>query len=134
MTDRRIELNVSVSIPQTGCMHRGVMYASGAEWSDPEDPCKTYKCIASVVTESTQKCYSQCDDNQLTPPRPGECCPTCQGKSLYHIYSTKQFQCPKCSTCQLVQPVKQSTSQTVCPNGHHSLKLAGQTAPETNAS
>lgn len=62
-----------------GCMHHGVLYASGAEWSDPEDPCKTYKCIASVVTESTQKCYSQCDDNQLTPPRPGECCPTCQG-------------------------------------------------------
>ncbi|EDW00981.1 GH21183 [Drosophila grimshawi] len=62
-----------------GCMYRGVPYASGAEWSDPEEPCKTYKCIASVVTETTQKCYSQCDDNQLTAPRPGECCPTCQG-------------------------------------------------------
>lgn len=55
-------------------------YASGAEWTDPLDPCKTFKCIASVVTETTQKCYSQCDDNQLTAPRPGECCPTCRGK------------------------------------------------------
>ncbi|XP_017962208.1 BMP-binding endothelial regulator protein [Drosophila navojoa] len=62
-----------------GCIYRGVPYASGAEWSDPHEPCKTYKCIASVVTETTQKCYSQCDDNQLTAPRPGECCPTCQG-------------------------------------------------------
>ncbi|SPP72731.1 BMP-binding endothelial regulator protein [Drosophila guanche] len=62
-----------------GCIFRGLPYASGAEWSDPEDPCKTYKCIASVVTETIQKCYSQCDDNQLQAPRPGECCPTCQG-------------------------------------------------------
>ncbi|XP_062130761.1 BMP-binding endothelial regulator protein isoform X1 [Drosophila sulfurigaster albostrigata] len=62
-----------------GCIFRGVPYASGAEWSDPDEPCKTYKCIANVVTETTQKCYSQCDDSQLTPPRPGECCPTCQG-------------------------------------------------------
>ncbi|KAH8284959.1 hypothetical protein KR054_003066, partial [Drosophila jambulina] len=62
-----------------GCIFRGVPYESGAEWSDPEDPCRTYKCMATVVTETVQKCYSQCDDNQLQPPRPGECCPTCQG-------------------------------------------------------
>ncbi|EDW33632.1 GL11845 [Drosophila persimilis] len=62
-----------------GCIFRGLPYESGAEWSDPEDPCKTYKCIASVVTETIQKCYSQCDDNQLQAPRPGECCPSCQG-------------------------------------------------------
>ncbi|XP_039481196.1 BMP-binding endothelial regulator protein [Drosophila santomea] len=62
-----------------GCSFRGMSYESGSEWSDPEDPCKTYKCVATVVTETIQKCYSQCDNNQLQPPRPGECCPTCQG-------------------------------------------------------
>ncbi|ALC41617.1 cv-2 [Drosophila busckii] len=65
-----------------GCIFRGVPYASGDEWSDPEEPCKTYKCIASVVTETIQKCYTQCDNNQLTAPRPGECCATCQGCNL----------------------------------------------------
>lgn len=64
-----------------GCSFRGMSYESGSEWNDPEDPCKTYKCVATVVTETIQKCYSQCDNNQLQPPRPGECCPTCQGES-----------------------------------------------------
>ncbi|XP_017087299.2 BMP-binding endothelial regulator protein [Drosophila bipectinata] len=65
-----------------GCMFRGIPYESGAEWTDPEDPCRTYKCVATVVTETIQKCYSQCDDDQLQPPRPGECCPTCQGCTI----------------------------------------------------
>ncbi|XP_037941774.1 BMP-binding endothelial regulator protein-like [Teleopsis dalmanni] len=62
-----------------GCIFKGLAYASGTEWTDPEDPCRTFKCIASVVTETTMKCYTQCDDNQAAPPRPGECCPTCLG-------------------------------------------------------
>ncbi|KAH8401071.1 hypothetical protein KR009_002793, partial [Drosophila setifemur] len=65
-----------------GCIFRGIPYESGAEWNDPEDPCRTYKCMATVVTETVQKCYSQCDDNQQQPPRPGECCPTCQGCTI----------------------------------------------------
>ncbi|XP_017477402.1 PREDICTED: BMP-binding endothelial regulator protein [Rhagoletis zephyria] len=62
-----------------GCIFRGVPYSSGTEWTDPEDPCKTYKCIASVVTETTMKCFNQCDDEHVIPPKPGECCPTCRG-------------------------------------------------------
>ncbi|XP_055839337.1 BMP-binding endothelial regulator protein [Episyrphus balteatus] len=62
-----------------GCVFKGITYASGAEWTDPENPCLTYKCIASVITETTMKCYTQCDNNQIMPPRPGECCPTCWG-------------------------------------------------------
>ncbi|XP_049307049.1 BMP-binding endothelial regulator protein [Bactrocera dorsalis] len=62
-----------------GCIYRGIPYPSGSEWSDPEDPCKTYKCVASVVTETTMKCFNQCDDEHVIPPKPGECCPTCQG-------------------------------------------------------
>ncbi|XP_065367953.1 BMP-binding endothelial regulator protein [Calliphora vicina] len=62
-----------------GCIFRGVPYGSGSEWTDPEDPCKSYKCVGSVVTETIMKCYTQCDDSQLTKPKPGECCPTCQG-------------------------------------------------------
>ena len=66
----------------SGCIYRGIPYPSGSEWADPEDPCKTYKCVASVVTETTMKCFNQCDDEHVIPPKPGECCPTCQGKFL----------------------------------------------------
>uniref|UniRef100_A0A1I8Q6R3 BMP-binding endothelial regulator protein n=1 Tax=Stomoxys calcitrans TaxID=35570 RepID=A0A1I8Q6R3_STOCA len=62
-----------------GCMFLGKSYASGSEWTDPRDPCKSYKCVGSVVTATEMKCYTQCDDNQWTKPRPGECCPSCQG-------------------------------------------------------
>lgn len=64
-----------------GCRHQGAWYASGTEWSDPTDPCHIYKCIGSIVTETVVKCYVQCDDSQLTTPKPGECCGTCQGKT-----------------------------------------------------
>ncbi|XP_067632565.1 BMP-binding endothelial regulator protein [Eurosta solidaginis] len=62
-----------------GCIFHGIPYASGYEWSDPEDPCRTYKCVASVVTETTMKCFNQCDDEHVIPPKAGECCPTCKG-------------------------------------------------------
>lgn len=54
------------------------MFESGAEWSDPEDPCSHFKCVAGVVTESVLQCYTPCS-NPL-PARPGQCCPTCLGE------------------------------------------------------
>ncbi|XP_073844457.1 crosveinless 2-secreting protein [Musca autumnalis] len=62
-----------------GCMFLGKPYPSGAEWTDPMNPCKSYKCVGTVVTATEMKCYTQCDDSQLIKPRPGECCPSCQG-------------------------------------------------------
>ncbi|XP_061402292.1 BMP-binding endothelial regulator protein, partial [Musca vetustissima] len=62
-----------------GCMFLGKQYASGAEWTDPLNPCKSYKCVGGVVTATEMKCYTQCDGSQLMKPRPGECCPSCQG-------------------------------------------------------
>lgn len=54
------------------------MYPSGAEWTDPDDPCASLKCLAGVVTETNLQCYTPC--NSPLPPRPGQCCPTCLGK------------------------------------------------------
>ncbi|XP_055687779.1 BMP-binding endothelial regulator protein [Lutzomyia longipalpis] len=62
------------------CFYRGKTYASGAEWSDPEDPCSSFKCMAGVVTESNIQCYTPCSDP--LPPKPGQCCPTCIGCTL----------------------------------------------------
>lgn len=55
------------------------MYPSGAEWTDPDDPCASLKCLAGVVTETNLQCYTPCNSAPL-PPRPGQCCPTCIGK------------------------------------------------------
>ncbi|XP_064543387.1 BMP-binding endothelial regulator protein [Drosophila montana] len=103
-----------------GCMYRGVPYASGAEWSDPDEPCKTYKCIASVVTETTQICYSQCDDNQLTAPRPGECCPTCQGCKINGQTVAEGQEVvasidDRCLVCQCSSGNKLSCAKKTCP-------------------
>lgn len=70
------------------CVHNGKTYASGAEWSDPEDPCSSFKCVAGVVTESNQQCYTPCSDP--VEARPGECCPTCLGK-LYNTMVTYYY-------------------------------------------
>ncbi|XP_068145487.1 BMP-binding endothelial regulator protein [Drosophila tropicalis] len=102
-----------------GCTFRGVPYESGAEWTDPEDPCKTYKCIASVVTETIQKCYSQCDDNQMMPPRPGECCPTCQsckinGQTVAEGQEVVASIDDRCLLCQCNEN-KLSCAKKTCP-------------------
>lgn len=63
------------------CIYKGERYASGAEWSDPDDPCASFKCVAGVVTESNMQCYTPCN-NPLTP-RKGQCCSTCLGKFIF---------------------------------------------------
>lgn len=60
------------------CIYKGEKFQSGAEWSDADDPCSHYKCVAGVVTESVLQCYTPCS-NPL-PPRHGQCCPTCLGE------------------------------------------------------
>uniref|UniRef100_A0A1B0GCB4 BMP-binding endothelial regulator protein n=1 Tax=Glossina morsitans morsitans TaxID=37546 RepID=A0A1B0GCB4_GLOMM len=87
------------------CIYRGVPYISGSEWSDPDDPCRTYKCVGSingqyvqegqtVVASIDDRCLvCQCTGSQLkcakkTCPvlqcpitrqklHPNECCPRC---------------------------------------------------------
>lgn len=59
------------------CIYKGERYASGAEWSDADDPCASFKCVAGVVTESNMQCYTPC--NNPLSPRPGQCCSTCLG-------------------------------------------------------
>uniref|UniRef100_A0A336N460 CSON010733 protein n=1 Tax=Culicoides sonorensis TaxID=179676 RepID=A0A336N460_CULSO len=57
------------------CVYKGVTYSSGTEWSSPDDPCKHFKCLAGVITESDLQCYTPCSSPQL--PKEGQCCPTC---------------------------------------------------------
>lgn len=66
------------------CIYKGERYASGAEWSDPDDPCASFKCVAGVVTESNMQCYTPC--NNPLSPRKGQCCSTCLGKFFDFIF------------------------------------------------
>lgn len=63
------------------CIYKGERYASGAEWSDPDDPCASFKCVAGVVTESNMQCYTPC--NNPLSPRKGQCCSTCFGELIF---------------------------------------------------
>ncbi|XP_044734536.1 BMP-binding endothelial regulator protein [Chrysoperla carnea] len=60
-----------------GCVYNGTEYASDTEWTDPQDPCRVFRCEAGVITKSILECYTPCD-NPL-PPQPGQCCKTCLG-------------------------------------------------------
>lgn len=71
------------------CSYKGKTFPSGHEWTDPEDPCLHYRCLAGVVTESLVQCYTPC--NNPLPPKPKECCPTCLGKLQFHIFSVPFF-------------------------------------------
>lgn len=73
------------------CIFKGERYESGAEWSDPDDPCASFKCVAGVVTESNMQCYTPCNNPLL--PRPGQCCSTCLGKFFkQNQHCTKSLQ------------------------------------------
>lgn len=65
----------------TECIYNDERYASGAEWTDADDPCTSYKCVAGVVTESNIQCYTPCNNPLL--PRPGHCCSTCMGELIF---------------------------------------------------
>lgn len=71
------------------CSYKGKTFPSGHEWTDPEDPCLHYRCLAGVVTESLVQCYTPC--NNPLPPKPKECCPTCLSKLQFHIFSVPFF-------------------------------------------
>ncbi|KAL1490741.1 hypothetical protein ABEB36_013389 [Hypothenemus hampei] len=58
-----------------GCTYKGILHSSHTEWLDPLNPCKVFRCEASVVTVSDLQCYTPCG-NPL-PPEPGKCCSTC---------------------------------------------------------
>lgn len=60
-----------------GCSYKGDEWRSSSQWTDPQDPCISYTCQASVLTKSRIQCYTPCK-NPL-PPATGECCPKCQG-------------------------------------------------------
>ncbi|CAH1788161.1 unnamed protein product [Owenia fusiformis] len=64
-----------------GCFHDGKVYASGKEWTDPKNPCKTFKCQGGVVTEAKEQCFSPCANPLYVP---GQCCPICTETCSYN--------------------------------------------------
>lgn len=63
------------------CHYNGTSYKSGTEWTDPDDPCLNYKCLAGVVTQVNLQCYTPCQRPQHPLADSGQCCPTCAGES-----------------------------------------------------
>ncbi|XP_055708488.1 BMP-binding endothelial regulator protein [Phlebotomus papatasi] len=116
------------------CFYRGKTYASGAEWSDPEDPCSSYKCVAGVVTESNIQCYTPCT-NPL-PPRSGQCCPTCIGCMLNgqrvdegREVTLREDPCLKCQCSgKRLTCMKKACPVLQCPVSKQ-VKLPGECCP-----
>lgn len=83
-----------------GCVHKGKVYGSGQEWSDPQNPCKVYHCWAGVVTATEKKCFAPCKNPVKVP---GQCCPKCTGCTLNgmtykngDIFTSKNDPCIQC--------------------------------------
>lgn len=60
-----------------GCKLGNTTYPSGSE---TVNGCQKTTCMAGVLTTSKIQCYTPCDNP--VPPKPGECCPTCDKCSL----------------------------------------------------
>lgn len=87
-----------------GCTYQNKEYASGDQWSSPDDPCVQLSCRAGVITKAKTKCYSNCKNPIQVP---GKCCPICQGceNSGRTYQNGEEFTlstdaCTKC-TCQV---------------------------------
>ncbi|XP_031630390.1 BMP-binding endothelial regulator protein [Contarinia nasturtii] len=117
------------------CIYKGERYASGAEWSDPDDPCASFKCMAGVVTESNMQCYTPC--NNPLSPRKGQCCSTCLGCSLNgqtvqdgREVTLSEDPCLKCSCSnRRLTCVKKACPVLQCPPSKQ-IKLPGECCPK----
>uniref|UniRef100_A0A4Y0BGG6 VWFC domain-containing protein n=1 Tax=Anopheles funestus TaxID=62324 RepID=A0A4Y0BGG6_ANOFN len=102
-----------------GCLYEGRHIDSGTEWTDPEDPCMHYKCVSGVVTRSEMKCYAPCSDP--SPPRKGQCCPTClgcrlNGQKVFGEATLSEDPCVKCTcTGHKLTCTKRSCPVLQCP-------------------
>ncbi|XP_059614066.1 BMP-binding endothelial regulator protein [Phlebotomus argentipes] len=116
------------------CLYRGKTYASGTEWTDPEDPCASFKCVAGIVTESNIQCYTPCADP--FPPRPGQCCPTCIGCLLNgqrvdegREVTLREDPCLKCQCSgKRLTCVKKACPVLQCPVSKQ-IKMPGECCP-----
>ncbi|KAK7793066.1 hypothetical protein R5R35_007423 [Gryllus longicercus] len=120
-----------------GCLHEGQLHASGTEWRDPRDPCRTLRCEAGVLTESALQCYTPC--HEPVPPASGQCCPTCAGCQINGQTVTDERNvtipedpCLKCHcerggrmTC-----VKRSCPVLQCPEGARRPPGLGECCPK----
>ncbi|KAK3591666.1 hypothetical protein CHS0354_040579 [Potamilus streckersoni] len=63
-----------------GCTFRGITYESNTTWTDENNPCVTYTCLASAVTVSKIKCYTPCTNPVAVI---GKCCPSCDAGCFF---------------------------------------------------
>ena len=107
----------------TGCLYQGRHIDSGTEWTDPDDPCMHYKCVSGVVTRSEMKCYAPCSDP--SPPRKGQCCPTCLGELQKFPVRTSYFR----SVCVCVRSLPRRSGAFV-PAGWSSVRSLSRRLPK----
>uniref|UniRef100_A0A8W7P4A5 VWFC domain-containing protein n=1 Tax=Anopheles coluzzii TaxID=1518534 RepID=A0A8W7P4A5_ANOCL len=106
-----------------GCLYQGRHIDSGTEWTDPDDPCMHYKCVSGVVTRSEMKCYAPCSDP--SPPRKGQCCPTCLGELQKFPVRTSYFR----SVCVCVRS-RPRRSGAFVPAGWSSVRSLSRRLPK----
>lgn len=109
----------------TGCLYQGRHIDSGTEWTDPDDPCMHYKCVSGVVTRSEMKCYAPCSDP--SPPRKGQCCPTCLGELQKFPARTSYFRSVCVCVCVRSRPRR---SGAFVPAGWSSVRSLSRRLPK----
>lgn len=116
-----------------GCVFRGKVYESNTEWQDDRDPCKVMRCEAGVITQSTLRCHTPCDNPQ--PAGPKKCCPTCPDCSINGQIAmndrevTSDDPCVKCRC----EEGRMTCSKQACPvlqcGPWHQVQREGECCP-----
>ncbi|XP_058580326.1 kielin/chordin-like protein isoform X1 [Neofelis nebulosa] len=60
-----------------GCTEGGSRWDHGQEWTAPRDPCRICRCLEGHIQCRQRECSSLCP--YPARPRPGTCCPLCDG-------------------------------------------------------
>uniref|UniRef100_W5NEV9 Kielin cysteine rich BMP regulator n=1 Tax=Lepisosteus oculatus TaxID=7918 RepID=W5NEV9_LEPOC len=60
-----------------GCIHYGIHYEHQSKWRLPDNPCTICTCVGGEVVCEKEKCTISC--RNPPEPRPGSCCPVCDG-------------------------------------------------------
>uniref|UniRef100_A0A8D2Q8D9 Kielin cysteine rich BMP regulator n=1 Tax=Varanus komodoensis TaxID=61221 RepID=A0A8D2Q8D9_VARKO len=116
-----------------GCVDGTARREHGEEWTPPADPCLRCKCLEGKAVCQRRRCASLC--RHPASPRPGTCCPVCDGchwegqeyRSGDRVRSRDACQRCSCAAGEVTcEPAVASCPPAPCS---HPGKLPGQCCP-----
>nr|XP_055029771.1 kielin/chordin-like protein isoform X2 [Misgurnus anguillicaudatus] len=114
------------------CSHNNAWHLHGTQWQDPNDHCRTCTCTEGEVFCNSESCRVSC--RNPASPRPGTCCPVCDGCNVNGVDIPNGQRLPSGPQCEgdcwcengNIRCIKQPCPPTSC---HNPVQRPGECCP-----